>query len=284
MLIVTKRDARRLNACDQEKLRHRAIKLWNNGTRPSEISDLLGVSLASIYNWHARHREGSDEALKSMPRRGASQKISEKQMQAVAKKIIMTLPNQFGYDGGLWTKALIDEDLSKQQNLKISRWTLARMCRKLGLQMEQRDPLERAQQHREAADWANKLIAQGKRKMDDNVRLYVAHVFPIKETSIIGKVWKTVPLLGSASSSCCIMSAVAPRGDVHFMVAPQVLNEIHFQSFIDQLMIGQKSRVILIVNKDFALSSWVAQESMRKFTNGLQLIEASGFKAAAREV
>lgn len=281
---MPKRDGRTRNPSEQENLRHRAIELWKTGLKPSDISNRLGVSLASIYNWRARHQDGGDEALKSKPRRGIPKKVQESRMRQVAMKIIMTLPKQHGHDCGLWSKAVIGLELERQYDLTLSRWTLGRVCQELGLQMEQCGPLERARQSCEAADWASKLIAEVKRKADDKVRLYVANVSPIKETSIIGKVWENDLPAGPASSGCCIMSAVAPRGDVYFMVAPQVLKENHFRNFIDLLMIGQTGRVVLVVSKDLVLSKRVAQESVRKYTDRLRLFQVSGFEAEARAV
>ena len=269
---MAKRDGRTRNPSEQENLRHRAIQLWNTGLKPSDISNRLGVSLASIYNWRARHKGGGDEALKSRPRRGIPNKVQESRMRQVAKKIIMTLPEQHGHDCGLWSKAVIGLELARQYDLTLSRWTLGRVCRELGLQIEHRILLEWIQQSREAADRANKQILEAKRKADDKVRLYVANVSPIKETSMIGKVWESDLPTDTVSSGCCMMSAVAPRGDAHFMVVPKVRTDLHFRKFIDQLMIGQRGLVILVLGKDLVLSKRVAQETERKYTGRLRLL------------
>jgi transposase len=281
-LIVPKRDARCLCAGDREKLRHRAIELWEKGMKPSDISNRLGVSLASIYNWRARHREGGDEAIKSKPRRGIPKKVQESRMRSIALKIIITLPKQHGHGCGLWSKALIGLDLERQNNLKLSRWTLGRLCRELGLQAKHRILLGWIRQSCEDAGWANKLISEAKKKADDKVRLYVVNVSPIEETSMIGKVWQSDPPIGPTSSGCCMISAVAPRGDVHFMVAPQILKENHFQDFIDRLMTGQTGWVVLVVSKDLDISKKAVQESERKYAGRLWLTVISGFEGETR--
>jgi hypothetical protein len=142
--------------------------------------------------------------------------------------------------------------------------------------------LEWIRQSCEDAGWVNKLISVAKKKAGDKVGLYVAKVSPIKETSIIGKVWSRDLPAGSASSGCCMISAVAPRGDVHFMVAPQVLKENSFQAFIDRLMTGQTGRVVLVVSKDLVILKRVVQESEKKYAGRLRLTEISGFEGETR--
>ena len=260
------------------------MTMSEKGMKPAEISKQLGVSLASVYNWRKRYQNGGTAGLKSMPRRGVSKKVDGARMRAVAVKIIRTQPKQHGHGCGLWSKAVIGLELERQYNLTLSRWTLGRLCRELGLQMEHRILLEWIRQSSEAGMWANKLISEAQMKADDKVRLYVAYVSPIEETSMIGIVWQSDLPAGSASSGCCIISAVAPRGDVHFMVAPQVLKENHFREFIDRLMIGQTGRLVLVVIKDLVLSKRVAQESERKYTGRLRLFEVSGFEGEALAV
>lgn len=173
-------------------------------------------------------------------------------------------------------------DLERQYNLKLSSRTLGRLCRELGLQTNSRILLEWIRQSCEDAGWVNKLISVAKKKAGDKVGLYVAKVSPIKETSIIGKVWSRDLPAGSASSGCCMISAVAPRGDVHFMVAPQVLKENSFQAFIDRLMTGQTGRVVLVVSKDLVILKRVVQESEKKYAGRLRLTEISGFEGETR--
>ena len=51
---MPKTDLRRLDPHRQEALRRRSIEMFKKGMKPSEISEELGVSLASVYNWRKR--------------------------------------------------------------------------------------------------------------------------------------------------------------------------------------------------------------------------------------
>lgn len=277
---MPKKDFRQQSPEAQTKLRRRAIAMQRQNTTPIEISRQLGVSLASVYNWRRRHLEGGDKALISKPRRGAPKKVDDARLAPLAAKLTRTCPNHHGYSRGLWTNALIGSELKKHHKLQLSRWTPARLRRKLGLLLNHPDQTKWFRQQEAISNWVKSLTCRTKRvSTDQPVRIYLADVSPIDASSPIGQAWSSNNSPGTETSGCCIWSAVEPRGDVHFRVVRHAPTDNDFREFIHQLMIGQSGVVVLVVKNGHFQSDVIALECLRKFAGNLRLFRVADFES-----
>src|ERR1700691_6661435 len=84
-------------------------RVMEDGERPSDVMDSLGLCRTSIYPWLRRYRDKGLEALVEKVSQGPEPKLSEKQRQQVRRWILGKDPRQHGFDFGLWTRRIVKE-------------------------------------------------------------------------------------------------------------------------------------------------------------------------------
>src|SRR3990172_35773 len=73
-----------------------AIRMLHLGKHPSEVAEVLAVSLPTIYNWHARFREAGLEGLANRPKSGRPGIADEDYCQRL-EETLERAPPQLGY-------------------------------------------------------------------------------------------------------------------------------------------------------------------------------------------
>ena len=190
--------------------------------------------------------------------------------------VTMTLPDQRGYKEVLWTRALIGEEIDRIHNQQLSRWTLWRMWRRLGLQHKSPKPSRWIRQFDELTAWVEEhLSRQNDETAKSRTRLYLIDVSPVRDDSPIGRCKRPGP---GQPPRRCMISAVALRGDVCFMIAPQAQMDANFREFIDQLMKGNTGQLVLVVGAGFIPRPEIAQACVEKHGDRLRLFGVRSFE------
>lgn len=92
--------------------RARALQFLHQGQHPQQISDLLGISVATLFNLKKRYRqEGLQRAITEKARSGQPRKVT----QQVEAQITQLACSQAPDGRTRWTVALINERLVKLQ-------------------------------------------------------------------------------------------------------------------------------------------------------------------------
>ncbi|WP_020601601.1 helix-turn-helix domain-containing protein [Spirosoma spitsbergense] len=92
--------------------RVRALQFSHQGQHPEQISNLLGISVATVYNVRKRYREdGLQRAISEKKRPGQPRKVT----QEVEAQITQLACSQAPDGRTRWTVALINERLVKLQ-------------------------------------------------------------------------------------------------------------------------------------------------------------------------
>jgi transposase len=103
------------------EVRHRstALQLLHLGMKPEAVAATLGVSLGSIYKWHAAWRSGGLEAVANQPRPGAAPKATEAYWQRVGE-VVEQEPGAFGYEFTVWTAQRLIAHLEQETGIQLS--------------------------------------------------------------------------------------------------------------------------------------------------------------------
>jgi transposase len=103
------------------EVRHRAtaLQLLHQGMKPEVVADTLGVSLGSIYKWHARWRTGGLDALANQPKSGAPRQADEAYWQRVGE-VVEQEPSQLGYDFTVWTAERLRAHMAAETGIELS--------------------------------------------------------------------------------------------------------------------------------------------------------------------
>ncbi len=90
--------------------RVRALQFSHQGQHPEQISNLLGISIATVYNLRKRYREdGLERAISEKARPGQPRKVTQQVEAHITQLVCSQAP-----DGRTrWTAALINERLVK---------------------------------------------------------------------------------------------------------------------------------------------------------------------------
>src|ERR1035438_7083403 len=94
-------------------------RVIEDGERPSEVMDSLGLCRTSIYPWLRTYRDQGLEALAEQISQGPEPKLSEKQRQQVRRWILGKDPRQHGFDFGLWTRRIVQTLLLEKMGVKL---------------------------------------------------------------------------------------------------------------------------------------------------------------------
>ncbi|SEG90089.1 Transposase [Thermomonospora echinospora] len=126
-------DGRRLDHRTLEKLRFRAMRWVEEGVRPPEVAERLGLRRSTVYGWLAAYREGGAEALRARPVPGRPPKLAWEQVREVLVRLAGQGPREVGLDGELWTRPVLCALLRRDLGVQIAPVTLTRMLERAGL-------------------------------------------------------------------------------------------------------------------------------------------------------
>ena len=167
-----KRDGRRLDHQTLEALRLMAMERLAEGEAASAVMASFGFCRTTIYKWQrkAQGRKGL-EALRSRIGSGRPRKLTAGQERKVLGWVNGKDPRQYGFDFGLWTRAMVGRLVEKKFAIHLSLASVGQLLGRLGLTPQK--PLQRAYQRdpEAIAAWKSetfpKLAARARRNGAD---------------------------------------------------------------------------------------------------------------------
>jgi transposase len=93
----------------------------------------MDVSTSSVFLWLARYRSGGWDGLKTGKRSGRPAKIKPFMMKWIYDTVTDGDPRQLGFDFALWTIPMIGRLIRDNYGIKLSRWSISRLLKQLGL-------------------------------------------------------------------------------------------------------------------------------------------------------
>ena len=276
-------DCRKLSPEQQEEIRRRAVSMVHKGVPPSEVSELLGVALRSVFHWIARYRSGGWDGLKTGSRSGRPGKLDADDMSHIYNTVTEGDPRQMGFPFALWTLQMVRGMIRKDLGVTVSRWSVSRLLRQMGLSPQR--PLWRAwQQDPDAVRrWQSRqfpaLRAYAKRL---KAKVYFADEAGIRSDYHSGTTWAergNTPVVKctGARFACNMISAVSPLGDLRFMVTDKRITAPVFCEFLERLMHGEDGAVLLIVDGHPVHKSGAVGRFVERYEGRLRLYLLPGY-------
>lgn len=108
-----------------------AIHLLHLGQSPEEVSEMLAVSLGSIYNWHKRWRNKGLEGLANKAKSGRPKNADETYCDLL-KQTLEDEPKEHGYGFGIWTVDRLREHLRQETGISVSNRRFRALLKDLG--------------------------------------------------------------------------------------------------------------------------------------------------------
>lgn len=276
-------DCRRLSPSQQEEIRRRAIALVQGGTPPTSVARQLGVGVTSIFNWLARYRAGGWSALRTGARSGRPKKLDAAGMRTIYDIVTNKNPLQLQFPFALWTCEMVSKLIKDKFSISLSRWSVGRLLRQLGLTPQRPNFRAWEQDPDKARRWASRqfpaLRAYAKRI---GANIYFADEAAIRSDFHAGTTWAkrgSTPVVRATGQrfSCNMVSAVSPSGSLRFMVTDRRMNSGLFCEFLNRLMHGEEGHVLLIVDGHPAHRARATREHLTKFDGRLHLYILPGY-------
>jgi transposase len=275
---MPKIDGRTLDHGTSEHIRMLAVRrVLEDKEKPSEVSKSLGLCRTTIYRWLRAYDKGGVDALKSRKAAGPAPKLSEKQRLKVRTWIVGKDPRQYGFDFGLWTRAIIAEMIKKKFGIKLGLTAVGRLLS--GLQITPQKPLRRAyERDSEAVDeWVNKTYPELRKR----AKRLGATIFFLDEAGFTSEpnLGRTYGLKGQTPvvrttgqrQKVSAISAINARGAFWSNVYTGMLNATRFVKFLKDFRRGGRGRVFLVLDRHPSHRAKVVQKYVEKTMGMLEL-------------
>ena len=149
--MVSKVDARKLDAATQAQLRRSVVRAVRGGMPQTQAAQVSGVSLRATNKWMALDKAGGLRALK--PKRcgrpAGDGRLDRAQSARIRQMIIDALPDQLKLPFYLWTRTAVAALIEREYRIEVSLTTVGRYLASWG--MSPQKPVRRAYERNDAA-------------------------------------------------------------------------------------------------------------------------------------
>lgn len=251
-----KRDGRKLDHRTLEEIRRMAVERVREGERPSEVIASYGFSRTVIYRWlkAAAGRGHGLRALASRRATGRPPKLDARQARQVFRWIDGHSPMEYGFDTGLWTRALVRALIRTKWGIELSVAAVGMLLAKLGLTAQK--PLERAyQRNPEAVErWQHETYpALVRRARQDKAEICFWDESGFRADAVQGKTWgrrghPPVVAVPGQRQSVSAASAITQRGAFWFATFEGALTGEWFVTLLKKLMYRRRKKLHLVLD------------------------------------
>src|ERR1700683_4479587 len=275
---MPKIDGRKLSHKALEHMRLLAVRrVIEDGERPSEVMDSLGLCRTSIYPWLRRYQDKGLEALVEKISQGPEPKLSDKQRQRVRRWILGKDPRQHGFDFGLWTRRIVQDLILERMGVELCLTSVGKLL--ASLEITPQKPLRRA--------YERDPLAVERWRMEEYPRLRKrakkrgAMIFFLDEAGFqsdppLGRTYGLkghTPVVQSSGQrqSINVISAVNASGAFWAATYTGKLDAESFVMFLRNFMKGRRTKVFLVVDGHPAHKATVVKNYIRETEGRLEL-------------
>lgn len=131
-------DGRKLDHHTLQVMRQQAVKAVREGVPVTSVAAAYGLSVRTIFSWLAKFGDGEQNALLAKPISGRPPKISAEEMRWIAQAVRDNSLQQFKFEFGLWTLALIRELIKRQFGKSLALASVSRVMNCLASRFKSR--------------------------------------------------------------------------------------------------------------------------------------------------
>jgi len=205
------------------------------------VARVYNTSARNVFNWLARYRSGGWQALEDKSKQGRPRKVTGEDMKWLYDAITMGNPTNYQFSFCLWTLKVIRTLLQKERQIKLSKSSVSRLLKQLGLSSQK--PLYKSykQDPQKIKDYLSQTYPEAvKEAKKYNARLYFIDEAAFRSDAHRGATWGKIgetPVIKDTGSrfSFKLISAVSARGDMHFEVIEERMNSEKFIEYLKKL-------------------------------------------------
>lgn len=248
-------DFRSLPPKSQETIRFKAMAALQAGRSKSEVSRIFGVSRQAVHTWVAQQKRAGAQALKSKKRgRPEGGQLTARQEKTIVKLLTDRCPDQLKLPFYLWTREAVGALIAQRLGARLSVWTVGRLLAKWGFTPQK--PVRRAfeQDSQAVRSWlrhqypAIRALAGREKSL-----IFWADEMGLRGDHAAGRSFsprgQTPVILGTGQRfRCNLISAIANRGQLQFMVFKERFTVAVFLKFLRRLLRQNRRKIFLIID------------------------------------
>ena len=254
---MNKRDGRKLKKEVLQEIRKVVIRLYKEGLKQKEISQIVEIGLSSVKNYIRIYKVKGMKGLILKDRGvkyGTNRKLNFEQSEFIKQIIIKKTPEQFGLNYFLWTRRAIQLAVINLFDIFMSLRTVSHYMKRFGFTPQK--PLKEAfeQDPEYVEQWLNKIYPKIKKKAKkENAEVhwadetglrsdanYIRGFSPKGKTPIIKTTGKRF--------SINLISSITNQGKMRFMTYVGPMNSRKLIEFMYRLLKNNKRKVIVILD------------------------------------
>jgi len=253
---IMKKDGRTHDRQTQEAIRLMAVERILEGEDVTSVMASYGLCRTTAYKWLAkvRGRGRGKRALVARKGTGRPSKLTTSQKRQVFRWINGKNPLQYGFDFGLWTRAIVRELIARKFGIGLSITSVGSLLAELNLTPQK--PLQRAYQRDPEAvqrwqrDTYPALVSRAKR---EKAEIYFWDESGFRADAVHGKTWAErgkTPVISRPGQRQGISaaSAVNAKGAFWFATYQGGLTGALFVDLLKGLMYRRKKPLHLVVD------------------------------------
>jgi len=275
---MTKIDGRTLDHKTLEHLRKLAVKrVLDDGERPSQVMDSLGLCRTSIYPWLREAKAKGLEALAESVAQGPEPKLTEPQRQRVKRWILGKDPRQYGFDFGLWSRRIVQQLIQERLGVELCLTSVGKLLASLDITPQK--PLRRAYERdpQAVAQWERETYPQlRKRAKRLGAKVFFSDEAGFQSDPVLGRTYglkghTPVVVTSGQRQSLNVISAVNARGEFWAVTYTGKLNAESFVCFLQNFMARQRGPVFLVVDGHPAHKANTVKQYLQSLKGRLEL-------------
>jgi transposase len=231
-----------------------ACEALASGISADTVAQVLRVSRSSVFAWWSTYRLQGPEALVTKPAPGPAPRLDDGQMARLRGIITGRNPQQLDFGPALWTREIIRELVGRLFGVQLSLASVGSILAKLGMSPQR--PLYRAyeQDPEKVAEWKDKTFPRIQaRAKQEGAAIFFADESSVRTDYHAGTTWAPVgrtPVVAGTGKrrSISMVSAVSPRGELHFDIQEDSIKAEDFLAFCRQLISDAGRPVFLILD------------------------------------
>jgi transposase len=275
LILCMKRDGRKMDHRTLEEIRKMAVERVREGEKPSAVIASYGFHRCVIYRW-LKAAAGRGKGLRALAARKASGRprtLNAEQERQVFRWVNGKNPMQYGFDFGLWTRAIVRDLVEREFDVRLSLGSIGALLARQGLSPQK--PLQRAyQRDPEAIErWQKEIYPEIARAAKaEKAEIYFWDESGFRADGVQGKTWGAkgqtpVVKVPGQRQGISAASAVNAKGAFWFDTYKGGLTGELFVDLLKKMMKGRKKPLHLIVDGLPAHKTKVAKKYV-EYTKG----------------
>lgn len=237
-----------------QDIREFAMAALQTGMHPDDVAELYDVGRSTVYNWKKEFLEKGPAAFIVKRASGPKPKLTDQQFEQVRKLVVGKDPRQLQFEFAMWTRRMVQDLIKREFDVDYTLQAIGQILHRLGLSPQR--PLVRAyQQNPELVHkWKVEEYPEIRKKAKDaGGSIFFCDEATIRSDYHSGTTWAPVgqtPIIRGTGErkSVNMISAISPKGQMHFSFLAGNLNSALFIDYLKSLMHDVPGPIFLIVD------------------------------------